>query len=273
MENLTCPGCGNTLNPGANFCPYCGLVLKSARADGRTDDPAPSGREYDAEGSASQHTTVEQPSKTPQHEIARKSGFRWWYIIIITLLISGIIYIFYQPGSSIVNEFKSANAAAGWQFTAYMPQSFARIAGGLTLYNGIYVYKESYQDMTVTLNASIKTDIAIEQNGYLCIWLRYNPGISKGYCFILKPVTRTVHLGIAGDPNPQSVDLNQLMPNFNPYQMHSYTASARGENLQFAIDGRQVASLYDVGLIKGQVALEARGLGVTIAKAEITPER
>jgi hypothetical protein len=274
MEPVTCPGCGNTLEAGAKFCPYCGTAFEAGATLG-PDDSIPADELLAATltpDSISPPITVDQPSRH-EKDIRNKSGFRWWFLLIPAISIIGTFFLINSSHTNIVNAFKDTKDAAGWQFTTYSAQSFARATNGLVIYDGIYTYKESYPDVTVTINATIRTDTAIEQNGYLCIWLRYNPGMRKGYCFIIKPVTKTAHLGIAGDPNPQSVDLAQLIPDFNPYQAHTYTASARGENLQLAIDGRQVANLYDVGLIKGQVALEARGLSAAITRAEITPGR
>lgn len=276
MENVTCPGCGNTLEAGVKFCPYCGNSFEAVAAP-ELDDSIPSDELLAATlapDSITPPITIDHISHQHEHKIGKKPAlFRWWYPLIPTIIIIGIFFLINSMHTNIVTEFKDAKAAAGWQFTAYSQQSYARSASGLAIHDGIYTYKDSYQDITVTINATVSTNTAIEQNGYLCLWLRYSPSLRKGYCFIIKPVAKTAHLGIAGDPNPQSVDLNSLIPDFNPYQAHTYTASARGENLQLAIDGRQVASLYDVGLLKGQVALEARGLGATITRAEIAPGR
>jgi hypothetical protein len=273
---MTCPGCGNTLEAGAKFCPYCGAAFEVAAAP-EAEESIPSDEVLAATLAPDPITPpimIDRTAHPQEHGVSRKaSGWRWFLILIPVIFIGAVIVLLSTSHNNIVTTFKDANAAAGWQFTAYSPQSFARAANGLAIYDGNYAYKDSFPDVTVTINAAIRTDTAIEQNGYLCVWLRYNPGVRKGYCFIVKPVAKTAHLGIAGDPNPQSVDLTQLIPDFNPYQAHTYTASAKGENLQLAIDGRQVASLYDVGLINGQVALEARGLSATITKAEIVPGR
>jgi len=275
MDGVTCPGCGNSLEAGVKFCPFCGTAFEAVSAPDL--DAAISAAESSTDILASDYvpppSAIDRPSHQHEHAISNKSRFHWWYLLIPAVIVGVIILLLTSSRTNIVTEFKDANAARGWQFTAYSPQSFVRSANGLAIYDGVYVYKDNYPDVTVTINAAIRTDTVLEQNGYLCMWLRYNPSLRKGYCFIVKPVAKTAHLGIASDPSPQSVDLNSLIPNFNPYQAHTYMASAKGEYLQFAIDGRQIANLYDVGLLKGQVALEARGLGATITRAEITPGR
>jgi hypothetical protein len=173
---------------------------------------------------------------------------------------------FVSANSKYQTQFADTSSTGGWQFDAGSTTSSYATKAGLTLNDGMFVYNQNYSDLRFSLTTTLgKTG----PDGYFCMWIRLNPNLKKGYCFIIKPDNRTAHLGVAGDPNPISINILSLIPNYDPALSHTYTAEAQGDYFTFSIDGIKVSSFNDIGLTRGSVAVEAHRMSLIASKAEI----
>lgn len=199
-----------------------------------------------------------------------KKGFPWLAIIIpvvVVALVFGAYFIFFvSANSKYQTQFENASSTSGWQFDAASSTSSYTANAGLTLNDGMFLYNQNYSDVRFTLTCTLSRAGA---DGYFCMWLRLNPSLHKGYCFIIKPETRTAHLGVAGDPNPISINILSLLPNYDPAQTHTYIAEAKSDYFSFSIDGVIISSFNDIGLTSGSVAMEAHHMSLIAGKAEI----